>query len=383
MPKARSFAPASAQMCLFPIGRAEAGLLPDPDVSGACEDRDSQPLALSVPLQVEPPKTDVELCEPPVSDADASVGDDTETKCLPQPRVVRRAAGRNSTLARDFRITSAHAIGCGSLKQKLADNLRAIRVLKHVENEERAATEGEKAQLVRYVGWGALPQVFEAYPRDEWKREAEELTQMLTPEELASARASTPNAHYTSIDLIEFMWQALARMGVEAGIHVLEPSCGIGHFFGCMPEALLPGSRRTGVELDSISARIAQALYPDSVILASPFEQAPLANGFYDVVVGNVPFGNVAVFDPAYRRQPALTRSLHDYFLVKSLDKVRPGGLLALITSMYTFDKRDATVRRHLSQHADLVAAYRLPNTAFRENAGTKVTTDLLFLRKH
>lgn len=375
MPRARSFAPASSQLCLFAIDEAEAGLLPDPDIISPVHAPVLCPESLldsSDPLTPETAST-LEPLAP----------ENVEESYVPLPVVLRRSKAPESTLGRDFRITVAHRIGAGSLKQKLADNLEAIRNLKQIEREERAATDDEKAQLVRYVGWGALPQVFEPCPRDEWKQAAEELAELLTPEEVVSARASTPNAHYTSIDLIDFMWQALIRMGVEAGIHLLEPACGIGHFFGCMPDSLAPGSRRTGVELDSISARIAQTLYPDSVLFACSFEQAPLANNFYDVVVGNVPFGNVPVFDPADRRQPAFTRSLHDYFLVKSLDKVRPGGLLALITSMYTLDKRDATVRRHLSQHADLVAAYRLPNTAFLGNAGTKVTTDLLFLRKH
>jgi type I restriction-modification system DNA methylase subunit len=225
--------------------------------------------------------------------------------------------------------------------------------------------------------------VFEPTPREEWRAAADELTKLLSPEEFASARASTPNAHYTSVELIRFLWESLERLGVEPGAQVLEPACGVGHFFGLMPDRLLPGSRRTGVELDTVSARIAQKLYPDSAIVESAFEQTSFPDHFYDVAVGNVPFGNVPVYDPVYRRQPALTRSLHDYFLVKTLDKIRPGGLAALITSFYTMDKRDPAVRRHLAERATLIAAYRLPNTTFLSNAGTKVTTDVLFFQKN
>jgi adenine-specific DNA methylase len=157
---------------------------------------------------------------------------------------------------------------------------------------------------------------------------------------------------------------------------------GVGHFFGLMPDELLSGSRRTGVELDSVTARIAKCLYPDSTLFAKGFEDTPLPDNFFDAVIGNIPFGNYAVHDPAYRRTPALTRTIHDYFLAKSLDKTRPGGVLALITSRYTMDKQDATIRRHLAERADLIAAIRLPNTTFKANAGTEVTTDILFLQK-
>ncbi len=283
---------------------------------------------------------------------------------------------------RDFRIRDVHQVGSGSLREKVRANLDAIRILKMTELERREATREEQEQLVRYCGWGAMPQIFEETLTSEWKHEAQELQEILPPAELASARASTPNAHYTSPEVIRFMWSSVQRIGVREGAEILEPSCGIGHFFGFMPESLQPNASRTGVELDTISARIASKLYPDSAIIEGAFERSNLPNNFYDLVIGNVPFGNVPIHDPAYRRQPALTRSLHDYFLVKSLDKTRPGGIVALITSAYTLDKRDDSVRRHLAQRARLLAAYRLPNTAFLANAGTKVTADILFLHK-
>jgi hypothetical protein len=177
------------------------------------------------------------------------------------------------------------------------------------------------------------------------------------------------------------MWKALARFGLQAGAQILEPSMGVGHFFGLQPEELLRGSQRTGVELDRVTARIAGLLYPDAKIFAKGFEETPLPDNFFDVVIGNIPFGNYPVYDPACRNR-ALTRTIHDYFLAKSLDKVRAGGLVALITSRYTMDKQDATIRRYLAGQADLVGAIRLPNTAFKENAGTEVTTDIIFLQK-
>ena len=284
--------------------------------------------------------------------------------------------------ARDFRITAAHRIGEGSLREKALANIEAIRTLKQIEAENRDATEAEKAILARYAGWGAMANAFRPYPPQDWQPVASQLRELLTKEEYEAARASTPNAHFTSPLVIEAMWQAMQRFGLGAGAQILEPSMGVGHFFGLMPDELLPGVRRTGVELDSITARIAQRLYPDATIFAKGFEETPLPDNFFDAVIGNIPFGNYPVYDPAYRRQPALTRTIHDYFLAKSLDKLRPGGVMALITSRYTMDKQDATIRRYLAERADLVGAIRLPNTAFKANAGTEVTTDILFLQK-
>ena len=235
---------------------------------------------------------------------------------------------------------------------------------------------------MKYTGWGAMPGAFEPQPSREWKGIADELREVLTAEEYASARASTPNAHYTSPEVIQTIWKAMERFGFQAGGHILEPSMGVGHFFGLMPEGLYPGTRRTGVELDSITARIAAKLYPDSNVHGKALEDTALPKDFFDAAVGNIPFGNYPVFDPAYRRSPQLTRGIHDYFLAKSLDVVRPGGLIALITSRYTMDKQDSAVRGHLADGAVLLGALRLPNTAFKANAGTDVTTDILFLQK-
>ena len=235
--------------------------------------------------------------------------------------------------------------------------------------------------LARYSGWGALPNVFHPYPRSDWAETAREARQHLTPEEYDSARASTPNAHFTSPLVVQALWEAMERLGLTPGAQILEPSMGVGHFFGLMPESLLPGCRRTGVELDSITARIAKQLYPDATIFAKGFEETLLPDNFFDAVIGNIPFGNYPVHDPAYRHSP-VTRTIHDYFLAKSLDKLRTGGVMALITSRYTMDKQDATMRRYLADRADLIGAIRLPNTAFKANAGTEVTTDILFLQK-
>jgi len=282
---------------------------------------------------------------------------------------------------RDFRITEAHRIGQGGLKEKARDNIAAIRTLRLVEDESREAHEPEKAVLARYSGWGALSNVFHPYPRSDWEELARDVKEHLTPEEYESARASTPNAHFTSPLVIHALWQAMERFGLGTGAQILEPSMGVGHFFGLMPESLLPGCRRTGVELDAVTARIAKQLYPDATIFAKGFEETHLPDNFFDAVIGNIPFGNYPVHDPAYKNSP-VTRTIHDYFLAKSLDKLRAGGVMALITSRYTMDKQDSTMRRYLSDRADLVGAIRLPNTAFKANAGTEVTTDILFFQK-
>src|SRR6266487_2011843 len=283
--------------------------------------------------------------------------------------------------SRDFRITEAHGVGTGGLHEKAHANIAAIRLVKTLEAENRDATNEEKALLVRYSGWGALAGVFEYdYRRKpEWNAVATELSQLLTSEEYESARATTPNAHFTSPLVIQAIWHGLEKLGVRHGVEVLEPAMGIGHFFGCMPETL-QGGHRTGVELDSLTARIAKKLYPDTTIFAQGFEETQLPDNYFDAVVGNVPFGDYAVHDPLMKH--SLTRSLHDYFFAKSLEKTRPSGMMALITSRYTMDKVDTTIRTHLAERADLVAAIRLPNTAFKGNAGTAVTTDILFLKK-
>jgi N12 class adenine-specific DNA methylase len=282
--------------------------------------------------------------------------------------------------SRDFRISESHRIGQGGLHEKARDNLAAIRTLKEIEGENRDATDAEKAVLARYVGWGAMSGAFDRWQPGEWKQTAKDVEALLTEEEYESARASTPNAHFTSPLVIAAIWEGLQRMGLPEGSQILEPAMGVGHFLGMQPESLLPGSHRTGVELDSVTARIAAKLYPDSTIFARGFEETALPDDYFDAVVGNVPFGNYAVHDPSYKRN--LTRAIHDYFFAKSLDKLRPGGVMALITSRYTMDKQDATLRSYIAEAADLVGAIRLPNTAFKGNAGTEVTTDIVFLRK-
>ena len=266
----------------------------------------------------------------------------------------------------------------GGAHEKAKDNIAAIRLLKTLEAENRDATDEEKAALAHYVGWGGMPNVFGYYPPQEWKATADTVRKLLTDEEYASARASTPNAHFTSPMVISAIWKGLERMGVRNETQVLEPAMGVGHFFGLQPANVT--GRRTGVELDSITARIAQKLYPDSTVLHMGFEETKLPDNYFDAVVGNVPFGDYAVHDPSMKRP--LTRAIHDYFFAKSLEKTRAGGVMALITSRYTMDKQDDAVRKHLAEHTDLLGAIRLPNTAFKANAGTEVTTDVLFLRK-
>jgi hypothetical protein len=281
--------------------------------------------------------------------------------------------------SRDFRITSAHRIGQGGLHEKARDNIAAIRLLKTLEGESRDATDDEKPVLARYVGWGAMPNVFGYDQPQEWRSTAGTVKELLTAPEFESARASTPNAHFTSPLVIEAIWSGLHHLGLGKSAQILEPAMGVGHFFGLMPESM-QGGHRTGVELDSITVRIAQKLYPDSTIFAKGFEETPLPDNYFDAVVGNVPFGDYAVHDPMVK--PQLTRAIHDYFFAKSLEKLRPGGVMALITSRYTMDKQTDVIRRHLDEQADLLGAIRLPNTAFKGNAGTEVTTDILFLLK-
>ncbi len=298
------------------------------------------------------------------------------------------AAGRDFLLddeperkpSRDFRITPLHRIGQGSLQEKARDNIAAIHTLKKLEGEGLDATDDEKAMLARYVGWGAMSGAFDSHPPADWKQTAKDLRDLLTEDEYESARASTPNAHFTSPMVISAIWNGMRRVGLPKESQVLEPSLGVGNFLGMMPEDLAERCHRTGVELDSITARIASKLYPDSTIFAKGFEETPLPDNYFDAAVGNVPFGDYRIHDPSYPRH--VTRSIHDYFFAKSLDKVRPGGVMAFITSRYTMDKQDDKVRAYLSEGADLIGAIRLPNTAFKANAGTEVTTDILFLRK-
>ena len=274
----------------------------------------------------------------------------------------------------NFRITDFH-LGEGGPKAKFRANMEAIKTLKQVEAEGRYATPEEQETLSRYVGWGGLADAFDA-EKAEWTKEYVELKAVLSPEEYAAARSSTLNAHYTSPTVIQAMYDALARMGFTSG-NILEPACGVGNFFGMLPSEL-NGSKLYGVELDSVSGRIAKQLYPQAKITVAGFETTDRKD-FYDLAIGNVPFGQYQVNDRAYNK---LGFSIHNYFFAKALDQVRPGGVVAFVTSRYTMDAKDSTVRRYLAQRADFLGAVRLPNNAFRANAGTDVVSDIIFLQK-
>ena len=267
-------------------------------------------------------------------------------------------------------------LGIGGPKSKFQMNLAAIATLKQIEIENRTATPEEQEILSLYVGWGGLPDAFDE-AKAGWEKEYQELKTALTPEEYASARSSTLNAHYTCPIVIKAIYAAIGNMGFQSG-NILEPSCGIGNFFGLLPESM-KGSRLYGVELDSVSGRIAKQLYPDAKISVCGYEKTDFPNNFFDLAVGNVPFGQYKVNDSAYNK---LGFSIHNYFLAKALDQVRPGGIVAFVTSRYTMDAKDKDVRKYLAEKADLLEAIRLPNNAFKANAGTEVVSDILFLQK-
>ena len=266
-------------------------------------------------------------------------------------------------------------LGKGGPKEKFWCNIKAIATLKQIEQENRYATPEEQHIFSQYVGWGGLADAFDP-DKPAWAAEYAELKELLTPEEYEAARASTLNAHYTSPTVIRAIYDAVEQMGFRTG-NILEPSCGVGNFFGMLPESMA-GSRLYGVELDSISGRIAKQLYPKGDITVAGFETTDRRD-FYDLAIGNVPFGQYQVNDKAYNK---LGFNIHNYFFAKSLDQVRPGGVVAFVTSRYTMDAKDSTVRRYLAQRAELLGAIRLPNNAFRANAGTDVVSDILFLQK-
>ena len=281
----------------------------------------------------------------------------------------------DKTGAVNFRITD-DALGIGTAKEKFRRNVEAIRTLEKIESENRIATPEEQEILSQYVGWGGLADAFDE-SKSAWANEYQELKGLLSDQEYASARESTLNAHYTSPAIIRSIYDALDKMGFEKG-NVLEPAMGIGNFFGMMPEKMQE-SRLYGVELDGITGRIAKQLYPNADIKITGFEKTDYPNDFFDVAIGNVPFGQYKVADKQYDKQNFL---IHDYFFAKTLDKVRPGGVVAFVTSKGTMDKKSPEVRKYLAQRAELLGAVRLPNTAFKENAGTEVTSDILFLKK-
>ena len=277
-------------------------------------------------------------------------------------------------LAGNFHITDDD-LGVGGPKQKFARNIEAIRTLFQLEQEHRGATAEEQQVLSQYVGWGGLADAFDP-GKDNWAKEYAELKGLLSEDEYAAARSSTLNAHYTSPTVIRSIYDAVERMGFRSG-NILEPSMGVGNFFGMLPDTM-QDSRLYGVELDSITGRIAQKLYPQADITVAGFETTDRRD-FYDLAVGNVPFGQYKVNDKAYNK---LGFSIHNYFFAKAIDQVRPGGVVAFVTSRYTMDSKDSTARKHMAERADLLGAIRLPNNAFRANAGTDVVSDIIFLQK-
>ena len=276
--------------------------------------------------------------------------------------------------AGNFHITDDD-LGVGGPKQKFARNIEAIRTLFKLEEEHRGATAEEQQVLSQYVGWGGLADAFDP-GKDNWAKEYAELKGLLSEDEYAAARSSTLNAHYTSPTVIRSIYDAVERMGFHSG-NILEPSMGVGNFFGMLPDTM-QDSRLYGVELDSITGRIAKKLYPQADITVAGFETTDRRD-FYDLAVGNVPFGQYKVNDKAYNK---LGFSIHNYFFAKAIDQVRPGGVVAFVTSRYTMDSKDSTARKHMAERADLLGAIRLPNNAFRANAGTDVVSDIIFLQK-
>ncbi len=315
----------------------------------------------------EPEPSDEELDELPISAVM-----DGEVQTFPDAAALDEAL--NAAPAGNFRITDDH-LGEGGAKQKYARNIEAIRTLFRLEEEHRGATAEEQQVLSQYVGWGGLADAFDP-GKDSWAKEYAELKGLLSEDEYAAARSSTLNAHYTSPTVIRGIYDAVERMGFRSG-NILEPSMGVGNFFGMLPDTM-QDSRLYGVELDSITGRIAKKLYPQADITVAGFETTDRRD-FYDLAVGNVPFGNYKVNGKAYNK---LGFSIHNYFFAKAIDQVRPGGVVAFVTSRYTMDSKDSTARKHMAERADLLGAIRLPNNAFKANAGTDVVSDIIFLQK-
>ena len=317
--------------------------------------------------QVEPQLSDEELDELPISTVI-----DGEVQTFPDAAALDEAL--NAVPAGNFHITDDH-LGEGGAKQKYARNIEAIRTLFQLEQEHRGATAEEQQVLSQYVGWGGLSDAFDP-GKDSCAKEYAELKGLLSEEEYAAARSSTLNAHYTSPVVIRSIYDAVEKMGFKSG-NILEPSMGVGNFFGMLPDSMAD-SRLYGVELDSITGRIAKKLYPQADITVAGFETTDRRD-FYDLAVGNVPFGNYKVNDKAYNK---LGFSIHNYFFVKAIDQIRPGGIVAFVTSRYTMDSKDSTARKQMAERADLLGAIRLPNNAFKANAGTEVVSDIIFLQK-
>ena len=321
--------------------------------------------------QVEPELSDEELDELPISTVI-----DGEVQTFPDAAALDEALNAKAAPepAGNFHITDDH-LGEGGAKQKYARNIEAIRTLFKLEDEHRGATAEEQQVLSQYVGWGGLADAFDPN-KENWSAEYTQLKELLSEDEYAAARASTLNAHYTSPTVIRGIYDAVERMGFRSG-NILEPSMGVGNFFGMLPDTM-QDSRLYGVELDSITGRIAKKLYPQADITVAGFETTDRRD-FYDLAVGNVPFGQYKVNDKAYNK---LGFSIHNYFFAKAIDQVRPGGVIAFVTSRYTMDSKDSTARKHMAERADLLGAIRLPNNAFKANAGTEVVSDIIFLQK-
>ena len=317
--------------------------------------------------QVEPELSDEELDELPISTV-------VDGKVQTFPDAAALDAALNVVPAGNFHITDDD-LGVGGPKQKFARNIEAIRTLFKLEEEHRGATAEEQRVLSQYVGWGGLADAFDP-GKDSWAKEYAELKGLLSEDEYAAARSSTLNAHYTSPVVIRSIYDAVEKMGFQSG-NILEPSMGVGNFFGMLPDSM-QSSRLYGVELDSITGRIAKKLYPQADITVAGFETTDRRD-FYDLAVGNVPFGQYKVNDKAYNK---LGFSIHNYFFAKAIDQVRPGGVVAFVTSRYTMDSKDSTARKHMAERADLLGAIRLPNNAFKANAGTDVVSDIIFLQK-
>ena len=317
--------------------------------------------------QVEPELSDEELDELPISTVM-----DGKVQTFPDAAALDEAL--NAVPAGNFRITDDH-LGEGGAKQKYARNIEAIRTLFKLEQEHRGASAEEQQVLSQYVGWGGFADAFDP-SKDSWAKEYAELKGLLSEDEYAAARSSTLNAHYTSPVVIRSIYDAVEKMGFKSG-NILEPSMGVGNFFGMLPDTM-QDSRLYGVELDSITGRIAKKLYPQADITVAGFETTDRRD-FYDLAVGNVPFGQYKVNDKAYNK---LGFSIHNYFFAKAIDQVRPGGIVAFVTSRYTMDSKDSSARKHIAERADLLGAIRLPNTAFKANAGTEVVSDIIFLQK-
>ena len=283
----------------------------------------------------------------------------------------------STALRSDYVINESNYGDFGGDKARCQSNIAAIRLLKQIEGEKRSAIPDEQQILAKYIGWGGLANAFDSGKAD-WSKEYTELKSILTPDEYASARASTLNAHFTSYTVINSIYSALDNMGFKGG-KILEPALGTGNFFGSMPEEMRNNSKLSGVELDSITGRIAKLLYPSANIQVKDYENTAFENNSFDVAVSNVPFASYKVNDKDYNNQ---NMYIHDYFFAKTLDKVRPGGIIAFVTSKGTLDKENSEVRKYLAERAELLGAIRLPNTAFKNNAGTEVTSDIIFLQK-